>query len=124
MPVVTYATNQAMYCQHGVDMTLYSAPHPMNGADYAQCSFMVRSLDKTAGTLTLTITAEMSTDGIGYFEVGIGDAETAPTSTPVELGGFARGAYLRFKYNLSLTGTSGDLGWAVFCLEANLIQSG
>jgi hypothetical protein len=123
MPNVNIVHNQVMQCQEGTDMTLFSGAVPMNGADYAQCSLMVHSLDKTAGTLTLTVTAQMSNDGLGYFEVGIGDAQTAPTSTPVEIGGYARGAYLRFKFNLSLTGTPGDLGWAAFSLQANLNRS-
>jgi len=125
MPVVNFATNQVMVAQHGTDMEFFTAPHPMGGMDYVEAIWNITSLDKTAGTVTLTVTAQYSNDGINWIDsTTLTDNEGSVPAAPQEIAGYCRAAFIRFKYNLSLLGSAGDTCWAAFCLHANLLQSG
>ena len=124
MPVVNFAANQVMMAQEGTEMTLLTAPHPMGGNDFIEGVWNISSLDKTAGTPTLTITAQLSNDGISWIDSSITDGQVGVPANPVEINGYVRAAFIRFKYNLVVAGSPGDTGWAAFCLHVNLLQSG
>ena len=124
MPVVNFAANQLMFAQQAASMTLLTAPHPMGGNDYIEGVWNISSLDKTAGSVNAVITAQISNDGINWIDSSITSNQSSVPAAPVEINGYVRSAFLRFKYDLTVTGSSGDMGWTAFCLHVNLLQSG
>ncbi len=125
MPVVNFAANQLMYAQQGSDMTLFTAPHPMGGLDYAEIIWNISSLDNSSGTPTVTVTAQVSNDGVNWINsTTLTDSKSSVPTDPVQISGYARAAFIRFKYELSVAGSPGDLVWTAFCLHVNLLQSG
>ena len=124
MPVVSFAANQVMVAQHGTPMSLLTAPHPMGGNDYIEGVWNISSLDKTAGSVSAVITALISNDGINWIDSSITSNQSSVPAAPVEINGYVRSAFLRFRYDLTVTGSPGDMGWAAFCLHVNLLQSG
>jgi hypothetical protein len=98
MPVVNFATNQVMVAQHGTDMEFFTAPHPMGGMDYVEAIWNISALDMTAGVVTLTVTAQYSNDGINWLDsTTLTDNKTSVPSAPVEINGYCRAAFIRFK---------------------------
>jgi hypothetical protein len=124
MPVVNFAANQVMFAQYDTAMTLLTAPHPMGGNDYIEGVWNISSLDKSAGTAALVVTAMQSNDGIAWIDTSITSNQATVPADPVEINGYVRAAFIRFKYDLSVIGNPGDLVWAAFCLHVNLLQSG
>ena len=124
MPVVNFAANQLMFAQQAASMTLLTAPHPMGGNDYIEGVWNISSLDMSAGTVTLTITAQISNDGVNWIDSSITANQATVPASPVEINGYVRAAFLRFRYEIDVSGTPGDLCWAAFCLHVNLLQSG
>ena len=124
MPVINFAADKVMVAQDGTPMTLKSAPHPMGGNDYIEGVWNISSLDKTAGSVNAIITAQISNDGVHYLDSSITSNQSSVPVSPIEINGYVRAAFLRFKYGLHVTGSSGDMDWTAFCLHVNLLQSG
>jgi hypothetical protein len=124
MPVVNFAANQVMFAQDGTSMNLLTAPHPMGGNDYIEGVWNISSLDKSAGAVSAVITAQISNDGVNWIATSITANQASVPAAPVEINGYVRAAFLRFKFDLDVTGSPGDMGWTAFCLHVNLLQSG
>ncbi len=124
MPVINFAFNLVMIAQHGTPMSLLTAPHPMGVNDFIEGVWNISSLDKIAGTVSALITVQISNDSIHWITTSITSNQTSVPASPVEINGYVRSAFLRFKFDLDVTGSAGDMGWTAFCLHVNLLQSG
>jgi hypothetical protein len=105
----------------GVATTVYTDPVPLGNNDRLTGMLNVHSLVKTAGTATLTYTAQVSNDG-GQNYV---DSTTVTDSTTavgvLQKVGTINGALVRFKYGFIITGgAAGDVASVCFDLHVNL----
>jgi len=120
--VIAFANNQAMTAIHGTASVITTDPVPLNGNDRASAMFNVHYIFGQGGaTLNIAYQGQVSNDGVNWVNVtALTDNTGAVTATPRQIIAAVNGAYLRFVYTFTVTGSTGQVGGAAFDLHVKL----
>ena len=96
----------------------------MGEMNYADIRINTEVLDQTGGAAELTVTAEVSNDAQNFSPfTALSPAAPITTTGITPVTNTAGFAFIRFKIQLALTGTTGgEIGWVTFDLHANFTK--
>jgi hypothetical protein len=117
--VIAFATNQAMTAIHGTPSIISTDPVPLNGADRVSVVLNVHYLWKAAGAAAVVAyQGEVSMNGSDWIPV-TALTENLNAAGIQQLKDIAvYGAFIRFFFTLTVTGSTGDLGGTCFDVQA------
>lgn len=102
----------------GAPVVVWTDPIALGDADRVSVVFLVHSVFGGSTGFTLAFWSEISNDRAHWFQSGVNFSTNSAPVIPVPASGLVRAAFLRFRFELTVTGT-GE-GSACFDLHARL----
>ena len=120
--VIAFANNQTLVGKDAVPVIIYTDPVSLDGYDRGTANLMVHSFwAQGSVTKEITHTAQVSNDGTNWVDTSLTRTETGTTADPVQDVSEVHGAFIRFKFTLSLSGgTTAEVGAVTFDLHVLL----
>ena len=120
--VIAFANNQPMTAIFGTTSVITTDPVPLGHNDRASAMLNTHYVFTQGGTATLSYQAQVSNDGTNWVDVtALTESVTTATTTPEQVVAAVNGAYLRFKFSLTIAaGSAGDIAGVGFDLHVNL----
>lgn len=121
--VIAFANNQTMTAIDGEPSVITTDPVPMRRNDRATANLNVHYIfAQPSATPDIAYQAQVSNDGVHWVDVtGLSDNTGSTTSVPRQVVQEAHGAFIRFKFTLTVSGGSGsEVGGCGFDLHVKL----